>query len=52
MYRPVSKVVSSIFEAIVSDNQSKPQSGAVSGAFHTPQVAATALISKLYGSRR
>jgi hydroxymethylbilane synthase len=40
------------FEAIVFDNQSKPQSGAVSGAFHTPQVAATALISKLYGSRR
>jgi hydroxymethylbilane synthase len=40
------------FEAIVFDSQSKPQSGAVSGAFHTPQVAATALISKLYGSRR
>jgi hydroxymethylbilane synthase len=40
------------FEAIVFDNQSKPQSGAVSGAFNTPQAAATALITKLYGSRR
>jgi hydroxymethylbilane synthase len=40
------------FEAIVFDNGSKPQSGAVSGTFHTPQAAATALISKLYGSRR
>jgi len=40
------------FEAIVFDNQSKPQSGAVSGAFNTPQTAATALITKLYGSRR
>ena len=40
------------FEAIVFDNQSKPQSGAVSGVFHTPQTAATALITKLYESRR
>jgi hydroxymethylbilane synthase len=39
-------------EAIVFDRSGKARSGAVFGAFKTPQAAATALLEKVYGNGR
>jgi len=35
-------------EAIFFDESEKPKSGIVSGAFHTPREAASALLDKIY----
>jgi hypothetical protein len=35
-------------EAIFFDGSDKPRSGTVSGAFHTPREAASALLNKIY----